>query len=51
MQSAENVAHIQEELKLHLEYCKDFSISIDEIEKHEESQGMVFFIYWILSIH
>ncbi|OCL03727.1 hypothetical protein AOQ84DRAFT_400479 [Glonium stellatum] len=37
--SAENVAHIQEELKLHLEYCKDFSISIDDIEKHEESQG------------
>lgn len=45
MQSAENVAHIQEELKLHLEYCEDFSISIDEIKKHEESQGMGFFIY------
>lgn len=48
--SAENVAHIQEELKLHLEYCKDFSISIDEIEKHEESQACTAYTRYVLDI-
>ncbi|EON64608.1 hypothetical protein W97_03841 [Coniosporium apollinis CBS 100218] len=37
--SAENVTHIQEEVKLHIEYCKEFGLSQDEIENEEESEG------------
>ncbi|KAF2814799.1 uncharacterized protein BDZ99DRAFT_378729 [Mytilinidion resinicola] len=36
--SAKTVMHIQEELKLHLEYCKEFGIDKEEVERNEESQ-------------
>ncbi|KAF2834931.1 hypothetical protein M501DRAFT_1008888 [Patellaria atrata CBS 101060] len=38
--SAKNVAHIKEELKLHLEFCDDFGLSRDEVESSEEDQDI-----------
>jgi ATP-dependent RNA helicase DDX5/DBP2 len=35
--------HIQEEMKLHLNYCREFGIAQEEVERHEESQGRFFF--------
>ena len=31
--------HIREEMNLHLAYCKEFGLSKEEVESHEESQG------------
>jgi hypothetical protein len=38
--SAKIVAHIHHEMSLHINYCKDFGVTKDEIEASEESQGM-----------
>ena len=38
-QSNEIVTHIFHEIKLHIEYCKGFGISIEEIESTPEKQG------------
>lgn len=35
------MAHIQHEMKLHLEYCKGFGVTKEEIEVTEESQGKI----------
>lgn len=40
--SAKQVLHIQEEIKLHIEFCKDYGLSIEDIENEEEDQGMPF---------
>lgn len=36
------MAHIHHEMGLHIEYCKKFGVSKEEIEATEESQGMKF---------
>lgn len=33
------MAHIRHEMGLHIEYCKEFGVSKEEIEASEESQG------------
>lgn len=38
-QSAEQVLHLQEEIKLHIEFCKDYGLSVKDIENQEEDQG------------
>jgi hypothetical protein len=38
-QSAAIVGHIFKETGLHVEYCKGFGISIEEMVKTEEQQG------------
>ena len=38
-QSAAIVAHIAREMKLHIDYCKGFGISVEEIEGTEEKMG------------
>jgi ATP-dependent RNA helicase DDX5/DBP2 len=39
MQSAQQVLHLQEEIKLHIEFCKDYGLSSEDIENQEEDQG------------
>lgn len=39
VQSAEIIKHIFHEIKLHIEYCKTFGISIEEMESTPEMQG------------
>ncbi|KAF2263735.1 hypothetical protein CC78DRAFT_544684 [Lojkania enalia] len=38
-QSAQQVLHLQEEIKLHIEFCKDYGLSLQEIEQQEEDQA------------
>jgi thiaminase len=38
--AAKIVAHIHHEMGLHIDYCKDFGVTKEEIEMTEESQGM-----------
>lgn len=40
IQSAEIVLHIQEEINLHIDFCKGYGLSIEDIEGQEEDQGM-----------
>ncbi|KAF2280094.1 uncharacterized protein EI97DRAFT_491606 [Westerdykella ornata] len=39
--SAQQIVNIQEEIKLHIEICKEYGLSIADIESHEEDQGMM----------
>jgi thiaminase len=38
--AAKIVLHIYKEMGLHIDYCKDFGITKEEIEATAESQGM-----------
>jgi thiaminase len=38
--AAKIVSHIHHEMGLHIDYCKDFGITKEEIEMTAESQGM-----------
>jgi len=38
--AAKIVLHIYKEMGLHIDYCKDFGITKEEIEATTESQGM-----------
>ena len=38
--AAKIVGHIHHEMGLHIDYCKDFGVTKEEIEMTEESQGM-----------
>jgi len=40
VQSAQQILHLQEEIKLHVEFCKEYGIEVEDIEKQEEHQGM-----------
>jgi hypothetical protein len=40
-QSAKIIAHIHHEMALHIDYCQGFGITKGEIEKSEESEGML----------
>ncbi|KAI9659903.1 MAG: hypothetical protein M1821_001255 [Bathelium mastoideum] len=37
--SASIVLHIREEMKLHLDYCREFGLSKEDVERQEESQA------------
>lgn len=37
--SARQIVHIQEEMKLHIEVCKEYGLSVKDIECQEEDQG------------
>lgn len=39
LKSAQQVLHLQEEIKLHVEFCKEYGLLIEDIEKQEEDQG------------
>ena len=34
------MGHIHHEMGLHIDYCNDFGVTKEDIEKTEESQGM-----------
>lgn len=38
-QAAQQVVHIQEEMKLHIAFCKEYGISEEEMQKQDESAG------------
>ena len=40
--AARIVAHIHHEMRLHIEYCSRFDVTIEEMESMEESQGKRF---------
>jgi len=48
--SAKIVAHIHNEMKLHVEYCEEFGVTKDEIEAHEESQACTAYTRYVLDI-
>ena len=41
LQGAKIISHIYHEMALHIDYCKGFGASKEEIETSEESQGMM----------
>ena len=48
--SAQNVLHIETEMKLHLEYAAEFGLSKTDIEAHKESQACVAYSRWMLDV-
>ncbi|KAF2086708.1 hypothetical protein K490DRAFT_43873 [Saccharata proteae CBS 121410] len=48
--SARIVAHIQEELNLHIKYCEGFGLSIEDIEGQEEHQACTAYTRYVLDI-
>ncbi|SPO02903.1 probable thiamin biosynthesis protein thi-4 [Cephalotrichum gorgonifer] len=50
IRSNEIVTHIFREIKLHIEYCKSFGISIDEIESTPEMQACTAYTRFLLDI-
>ncbi|KAF2097226.1 hypothetical protein NA57DRAFT_66864 [Rhizodiscina lignyota] len=47
---AEIVVSMQAEMKLHLEYCRDFGLSEAEIVKHEEHQACTAYTRYVLDV-
>ena len=50
MASAQIVTHIEREMQLHLEYCKEFGLSKDDIVKHKESLACVAYSRYVLDV-
>jgi thiaminase len=48
--SSQFVLHIEEEMTLHLEYCKEFGLFKEDIEHHKESLPNVAYSRWLLDI-
>ncbi|KAL2112122.1 hypothetical protein VUR80DRAFT_8490 [Thermomyces stellatus] len=48
--SNEIVTHIFHEMKLHLEYCKSFGISVEEIERTPEKQACTAYTRFLLDV-
>lgn len=48
--SAQIVLHIQKEMSLHLDYCKDFGLSKEDILKHKESMACTAYSRYVLDI-
>src|SRR5690242_2581146 len=48
--SAQQVLALQEEIKLHLEFCKDFGLEVEDIERHQEDQATVAYTRYVLDI-
>lgn len=48
--SAQIVLHIETEMKLHLEYCREFGLSKDDIVKQRESLACVAYSRYVLDI-
>lgn len=48
--SAQIVLHIETEMKLHLEYCKEFGLSKDDIVRQKESLACVAYSRYVLDI-
>jgi hypothetical protein len=39
MQSAQQVLNMQQELQLHIGFCKEYGMEVEDIENQEEDQG------------
>lgn len=39
IQSASIVTHLENEMKLHIAYCEELGMSLEDVNKSEESQG------------
>lgn len=48
--SAQIVLHIEREMALHLDYCKEFGLSKEDIVKHKESLACVAYSRYVLDI-
>ncbi|KAI9873975.1 MAG: hypothetical protein M1830_010344, partial [Pleopsidium flavum] len=48
--SAKIVLHIEREMALHLDYCKAFGLSKEDIERHEESQACTAYTRYMLDV-
>lgn len=48
--SAQIVLHIEREMQLHLEYCKEFGLSKQDIMKHQESLACTAYSRYVLDI-
>ncbi|KAK3079081.1 hypothetical protein LTS18_005788, partial [Coniosporium uncinatum] len=48
--SSQSVVHLQEEMKLHIEFCRDFGLSPEEIEDQEESQACTAYTRYVLDV-
>nr|POF13321.1 putative hydroxymethylpyrimidine/phosphomethylpyrimidine kinase 2 [Quercus suber] len=48
--AAQIVTHIRSEIDLHLNECKEFGLSQDDIEQHEESQACTAYTRYVLDI-
>jgi thiaminase II len=48
--SSRFVLHIEEEMKLHLDYCREFGLSKENIEGEKESLANIAYSRWLLDI-
>lgn len=48
--SAQQVVALQEEIKLHIEFCKEYGLQVEDIEKEEEDQATTAYTRYVLDI-
>jgi len=48
--SSGEVLHVHREMSLHLDYCKEFGLSKENVEKHEENQACTAYTRYVLDI-
>lgn len=48
--SAQQVASLQKEIKLHIEFCKEQGLSVQDIEEQEEDQATTAYTRYVLDI-
>ncbi|KAF2729047.1 hypothetical protein EJ04DRAFT_503080 [Polyplosphaeria fusca] len=48
--SAQQVLHLQEEIKLHISFCQDYSLSVSDLEEHAEDQACTAYTRYVLDI-
>lgn len=49
-QAATNVLHVQDEVKLHLEYCKEFGLDVGDVQNQEESTACTAYTRYVLDL-
>ncbi|KAJ4304996.1 ATP-dependent RNA helicase dbp2 [Kalmusia sp. IMI 367209] len=48
--SAQQVLHLQEEIKLHIDFCKDYGLTPEDLEQQEEDQACTAYTRYVLDI-
>ncbi|CAI6340256.1 unnamed protein product [Periconia digitata] len=48
--SAQQVLHLQQEIKLHIDFCKDYGLSVSDLENQEEDQACTAYTRYVLDI-
>ena len=48
--AAQQILHLQQEIKLHVSFCKEYGLSIEEMERREEDQACTAYTRYVLDV-